>query len=76
MLSDVLGLSLLVDSIEYPKSLYCTESIVLGPFYTYEAKCTSNGTTISGDPDGEPCLVVCTVYDTDSKLIVGVNIHV
>lgn len=76
MLSDVLGLSLLVDSIEHPKSPHGTESTVLGPFHRHEAKHTSNGSTISGDPDGEPCLVVCTVHDTAGTPIAGVDIDV
>ncbi|KAL3422252.1 dioxygenase [Phlyctema vagabunda] len=76
LLSDVLGLSLLVDSIDHPKPPNSTEGTVLGPFHTHEAPSSSLGSDISSDPDGEPCLVVCTVKDAAGKPIEGVKIDV
>ncbi|KAF2097918.1 cathecol 1,2-dioxygenase [Rhizodiscina lignyota] len=76
LLSDVLGLSLLVDSIDHPKPPASTEGTVLGPFHTHEAHIESHGSTISHDPDGEPCLVVCTVKDTTGQPIPDVKIDV
>jgi len=76
LLSDVLGLSLLVDSIDHPKPPHSTEGTVLGPFHTHEALPTSNGSTISSDPSGEPCLVLCTVSDTSGQPLSGVEIDV
>ena len=37
LLSDILGLSLLVDSIDHPKPPSSTEGTVLGPFHTHDA---------------------------------------
>ena len=76
MLSDILGLSLLVDSIDHPKPPASTEGTVLGPFHTHDAISEPNGTQIAHDPNGEPCLVVCTVKGTDGKAISGVKIDI
>ncbi|KAF2725006.1 cathecol 1,2-dioxygenase [Polychaeton citri CBS 116435] len=77
LLSDVLGLSLLVDSIDHPKPATGTEGTVLGPFHSHDAPHhTENGGTVSHDPDGEPMLVLCTVRDTEGKPIQDAKIDV
>ncbi|KAK4495802.1 hypothetical protein PRZ48_013070 [Zasmidium cellare] len=76
LLSDVLGLSLLVDSIDHPKPPASTEGTVLGPFHSHEAENAPNGSQIAHDPDGEPCLVLCTIKDTQGKPIGGVKIDI
>jgi protocatechuate 3,4-dioxygenase beta subunit len=76
LLSDILGLSLLVDSIDHPKPAESTEGTVLGPFHTHEAELVKHGDLISQDSEGEACLVVCTVKDTAGKPIQGVKIDV
>jgi hypothetical protein len=47
LLSDILGLSLLVDSIDHPKPANSTEGTVLGPFHTHEAEHACHGGLIS-----------------------------
>lgn len=76
LLSDVLGLSLLVDSIDHPKPPASTEGTVLGPFHSHEAQSQPNGSLIAHDPEGEPCLVLCTIKDTNGKPIEGVKIDI
>ncbi|KAF2086681.1 cathecol 1,2-dioxygenase [Saccharata proteae CBS 121410] len=76
LLSDVIGLSLLVDSIDHPKPPSSTDGTVLGPFHTHDAESSPNGDVISHDPDGEPCLVLCTVKDTSGAPIQGVKIDI
>ncbi|OCK73662.1 cathecol 1,2-dioxygenase [Lepidopterella palustris CBS 459.81] len=76
LLSDTLGLSLLVDSIDHPKPPASTEGTVLGPFHTHDAEHEPAGTLISSDPDGVPCLVLCTVKDTAGRPISGVKIDI
>lgn len=78
LLSDVLGLSLLVDSLDHPKpqGIGATEGTVLGPFHTHEAKAVPHGEMISRDGDGEPMLVVGTVRDTRGVPIPGVKVDV
>ncbi|KAK2669278.1 Intradiol ring-cleavage dioxygenase, core [Fusarium oxysporum f. sp. vasinfectum] len=76
LLSDVLGLSLLVDSIDHPKPKGSTEGTVLGPFHTHEAEHVKEGSLISQDTDGEPLLVLCTLKDVNGSPIPGANIDV
>ncbi|KAF2145127.1 uncharacterized protein K452DRAFT_295670 [Aplosporella prunicola CBS 121167] len=76
LLSDIIGLSLLVDSIDHPKPRASTEGTVLGPFHTHDAESEANGSTISHDPDGEPCLVLCSVKDTAGKPLDAVKVDV
>ncbi|KAF6834008.1 Hydroxyquinol 1,2-dioxygenase [Colletotrichum musicola] len=76
LLSDILGLSLLVDSINHPKPPGSTEGSVLGPFHTHDAPTLDNGANMSGDPEGEPLLVVCTVKDRHGKPVPGVKIDI
>ena len=76
LLSDVLGLSLLVDSIDHPKPPNSTEGTVLGPFHTHEVEDKQHGAELSHDPKGEPCLVICTVKDTSGKPVAGVKIDI
>ena len=76
LLSDVLGLSLLVDSIDHPKPPSSTEGTVLGPFHTHDAEPVASGSTIHHDPAGEPCLVVCSVRDTAGRPIPSAQIDV
>lgn len=76
LLSDIIGLSLLVDSIDHPKPPSSTEGTVLGPFHSHEAQTEANGATIAHDPDGEACLVLCTIKDTNGKPVEGVKIDI
>lgn len=76
LLSDILGLSLLVDSIDHPKPPNSTEGTVLGPFHTHDAHTLENGAVISHDQNGEPLLVLCTVKDINGKPIEGVKIDI
>ncbi|KAH7077703.1 catechol 1,2-dioxygenase-like protein [Paraphoma chrysanthemicola] len=76
LLSDIVGLSLLVDSIDHPKPPSSTEGTVLGPFHTHDAETLSPGSQISADPAGTPLLVLCTVKTTSGKPLSGVKIDV
>lgn len=76
LLSDVLGLSLLVDSIDHPKPAGSTEGTVLGPFHTHEAEEMEAGSSMSTDPQGEPLLVVCTLEDTQGRPIADCKIDI
>jgi len=76
LLSDVLGLSLLVDSIDHPKPSNSTKGTILGPFHTHEAEDMPSGSSISADAAGQPCLVLCTLKDTAGKPIKGCKIDI
>ncbi|KAF2205017.1 aromatic compound dioxygenase [Delitschia confertaspora ATCC 74209] len=76
LLSDTLGLSLLVDSIDHPKPPSSTEGTVLGPYHTHDAETHSLGHSISHDPNGQPLLCLCTVKDTSGRPIPDVKIDI
>ncbi|HLH71577.1 MAG TPA: intradiol ring-cleavage dioxygenase [Candidatus Dormibacteraeota bacterium] len=61
LLSDVLGVSMLVDAINHRFGEGVTESTVLGPFYVENPPEQPAGADISGDAPGERLLVECTV---------------
>jgi hydroxyquinol 1,2-dioxygenase len=57
LLSDTLGLSMLVMSQNNRKPSNCTEATVFGPFYVEGAPVYSNGDDISNDAKGAICYV-------------------
>ncbi|KAJ3497520.1 hypothetical protein NLG97_g1839 [Lecanicillium saksenae] len=65
LLSDILGMSLLVDSINHPKPAGCTEGSVLGPFHTHDAPTIGSGAAMS---DGNPIPDVrVDIWETDAS---------
>ncbi|KAL6720397.1 hypothetical protein ACLMJK_002319 [Lecanora helva] len=76
LLSDIMGLSLLVDSIDHPKPSHSTEGSVLGPFHSHEAEDMNHGDAMSHDPNGEPCLVLCTIKDSNGNPIPDVKVDI
>jgi protocatechuate 3,4-dioxygenase beta subunit len=75
-LSDILGLSLLVDSINHPKPLDATDGSVLGPFHTHDAPTLDNGSKMAHDPEGEPLFCLGTVRDRQGRPVPGVKIDI
>lgn len=71
LLSDVLGVSILMDAINHRNPKGTTESSVLGPFYVEGSPEVQNGSDICKSPDGPPCLVQGRVTDPDGKPIAG-----
>ncbi|OAL22504.1 hypothetical protein AYO22_07062 [Fonsecaea multimorphosa] len=76
LLSDVLGISALVDAINNPSAPRATESSVLGPFHN-DAHEFENGQSIaSKGAIGEPMLIRGTVSDTDGNPLSGTAVDV
>jgi catechol 1,2-dioxygenase len=69
LLSDTLGVSMLVDAINHRKSGGATESTVFGPFYRAGAKELPMGASISLDGHGEPAVVMGRVLSLDGTPI-------
>lgn len=63
LLSDTLGVSTLVDSLNHRGVEPATASSVLGPFYVSQAPERNLGSTINGELTGEPLLVAGQVTD-------------
>lgn len=76
LLSDTLGLSMLVDAMNHPKPPGATEGTVLGPFHTDDAIVYEEGASICSEGKGEPMLVQCTLRDTLGNPVVGATIDV
>ena len=77
LLSDVLGLSVLVDALNHPKPPGATENTVLGPFFTEDAADFKLGDSIVADKGEEKyCLVKGKVTDESGKPVEGATIEV
>lgn len=71
LLSDILGLSALVNAQSNPKPAGCTESTILGPFHTDDAAETSHGASIASKATGPKLLVQGQVRDRKGNAIKG-----
>lgn len=71
LLSDVLGVSMLVDAINTRRPGGATENTVLGPFHVDGAPELAMGETISQDGQGEPLLVRGRVVDGAGRPVEG-----
>ena len=72
LLSDTLGVSMLVDAISHRKARGATESTVFGPFYREGAREIEQGGDIAGaTPGGVPCVMSGRVLDQNGKPIAG-----
>ena len=76
LLSDVLGVSMLVDAINNRKPSGASESTVLGPFHVADAPELPMGADICLDQKGEPMLVHGRILDTDGNPVAGAKIDV
>jgi protocatechuate 3,4-dioxygenase beta subunit len=76
LLSDTLGLSMLVDAISHRRPPGATENTVLGPFHVAGAPQREMGARISLDGKGESCLFEGRVVDTHGNPVAGARIDV
>jgi protocatechuate 3,4-dioxygenase beta subunit len=76
MLSDVLGVSMLVETINHRTDGRSTESTVLGPFHMVASPGRELGDTIALDGLGEPCLVTGRVVDDAGQPLPGATVDV
>src|SRR6516164_6758981 len=77
LLSDVLGVSMLVDAVNHRARDGATETTVLGPFYIGEHRQMPHGTDISPqNVTGEKMFVQSRVTDLKGKPLAGVPVDV
>jgi hydroxyquinol 1,2-dioxygenase len=76
LLSDVLGVSMLVDSINHRRPNGATENTILGPFYVPDAPHYPHGTNICLDGKGDPMIVRGRVLDTEGKPVANAVLDV
>jgi catechol 1,2-dioxygenase len=76
LLSDVLGVSMLVETINHRTGGTATESTVLGPFHVVESPPRQLGDDIALDGKGTPCLVSGRVTGPDGEPLAGATVDV
>jgi catechol 1,2-dioxygenase len=76
LLSDTLGVSMLVDLINHGTGTDATESTVLGPFYVADSPWRSNGDAMTDDLGSQPLLVHGHVRDTGGRSLAGATVDV
>ena len=76
LLSDVTGVSMLVDAINNRKPSGASESTVLGPFHVADAPELPLGSDICLDQKGEPMLVKGRILSTDGSPVANAKIDV
>jgi len=76
LLSDTLGVSMLVDAINHDRPESATDNTVLGPFYVPQSPHYANGADIALDGKGEPVLVEGRVTDGEGNPVAGASIEV
>ncbi|GLR85895.1 intradiol ring-cleavage dioxygenase [Bradyrhizobium iriomotense] len=76
LLSDVLGVSMLVDAINYRRPAGATDNTVLGPFHVAGSPERAMGDSINLDGKGETCLFEGRVLDISGNPIAGASLDV
>jgi hydroxyquinol 1,2-dioxygenase len=76
LLSDTLGLSMLVMAQQNHKPAGCTEATVFGPFHVEHAPEYAAGGDISNGAKGEPCFVSGTIRGIDGKPVANARLEV
>jgi hydroxyquinol 1,2-dioxygenase len=76
LLSDTLGVSMLVDAVNHRKQRDATETTVLGPFHVAGAPNLPLGADIAAGEPGVPTLVSGRVMDTRGKPLAGAALDV
>jgi protocatechuate 3,4-dioxygenase beta subunit len=76
LLSDVLGVTMLVDAINHRKASEATESTVLGPFHMVESPPRELGDSIDLVATGQPCVVTGRVVSLDGGPLPGAQVDV
>jgi catechol 1,2-dioxygenase len=76
LLSDTMGVSMLVDAINNRKGQGGTESTVLGPFYAVGSPELPLGANIAREPGGQPCFLSGHVLAPDRSPIADARLDV
>ncbi|SDG70614.1 intradiol ring-cleavage dioxygenase [Klenkia brasiliensis] len=76
LLSDVLGVSMLVETVNHRTGGTATESTVLGPFHMVASPPRELGDDIALDGKGIPCLVSGQVTGPDGEPLAGATVDV
>ncbi|WP_322966345.1 dioxygenase family protein [Sphingomonas fuzhouensis] len=76
LLSDVLGVSMLVDAINHSEDEAATESTVLGPFFVEDTPVLPLGADMSGGAQGKPLWIDIAVTDAAGSPLAGAMVDI
>lgn len=76
LLSDTLGLSMLVTALNNKKPQGCTEATVFGPFHVEGSPYIPLGGDVANGAQGEPCFVRGSVVDPQGRPVPGAELQV
>jgi hydroxyquinol 1,2-dioxygenase len=76
LLSDMLGVTMLVDAVNHRKATAATESTVLGPFHMVESPARELGDSIDLVATGQPCVVSGQVRSLGGRPLAGALVDV
>jgi hydroxyquinol 1,2-dioxygenase len=76
LLSDTLGLSMLMVALNQGKAPGATEATVLGPFHTEDAPPVEQGADIGRGAPGEPLFIGARIRGADGRAIAGASVDV
>jgi hydroxyquinol 1,2-dioxygenase len=76
LLSDTLGLSMLVVAMNHAKPAGATEATVFGPFHVEDAPRVEQGADLAGDAPGVPFFVEARIGDLAGRPIAGAEVDV
>ena len=76
LLSDTLGVSMLVEMVNQRASDAATEPTVLGPFYVADAPAKAMGDSIAAGPEGTPLTISGVVRSLDGAALDGAQLEV
>src|SRR4051812_42345023 len=74
--SDVLGVSMLVDSINHRLASEATPTTVTGPFHIHDSPELADGANMAEGAPGIPCFVTGQVRDIDGRPVAGALLDV
>ncbi len=76
LLSDTLGLSMLVTAMNQRHAAGCTEATVFGPFHVENGPLFELGADVANGAPGEPCFVRGQVRGLDGEPVAGAELQV
>ena len=76
LLSDTLGLSMLVTALNNKKPQGCTEATVFGPFHVEGSPQVPLGGDVANGAEGEPCYVRGSIVGTDGQPVPHAELQV
>jgi hydroxyquinol 1,2-dioxygenase len=76
LMSDVLGVSILVDAINHRLPAVATPTTVVGPFHIHDSPDFENGANMAGDAPGVPLVLTGTVRALDGRPLANATVDV